>query len=517
MTASSPDAARRSSSSALDETLVLPVLIRERAREIPDHVFLIDADRGSVTYAQFQHRVEEFVGLLRSHGVGEGDRVGVLLTTCIDEQAIWIACGWLKAAQVPINPAYRGEMLRHVIADSAPKLAITLADRQADVAAVTPESTPVLTHEPGSDLGVAPFDTGSLAEPGPWDVAAIIYTSGTTGPSKGVLTPWGQLISGIEAFDDFEPADVLYAPFAAFHLGGKLPLQILAYWRGTFVFRDGFKTDRFWPEVNAYHCTRAWAFHAMANFIWRQPPRSDDATNPLRSITGGPLLADWQAFQTRFGVAMRTNYGMTEAGWPIVTGDDVTDFRSCGKARAGYQLRIVDEWDRQVPQGEIGELILRCDVPWTMNLGYLGRPDESARAWRNGWFHTGDAFRCDELGRYYFVDRAKDAIRRRSENISSFEVETLVAAHPSILECAAIGVASDDGEEEIKVCVVARPGREIDRNELVAFLLDTMPRFMVPRYYEVLPALPKTPTSKVRKVELKRTPFTPATWDRLNP
>lgn len=506
----------RRHASPLDEDLVLPVLLRARARELPDRIFLVDAERATVTYEEFQQRVEQFVALLMSHHVQEGDCVAVLLPTCIDEQAIWVACGWLKAAQVPINPDYRGEMLRHVLRDCAPKLVITVADRSAEIAQLTgPNDRPVLALDPGAELDFAPYDTATLAAPGPWDLAAVIYTSGTTGPSKGVLTPWGQLITGIDAFDDFEAGDVLYAPFAAFHLGGKLPLQLVAYWRGTFVFRNGFKTHRFWTEVNAYGCTRAWAFHAMANFLWRQPPRPEDIDNPLKSITGGPLLAEWKAFGERFGVRMRTNYGMTEAGWPITTGDDVTDFRSCGVGRAGYALRIVDERDREVPVGEIGELIVRAELPWTMNLGYLGRPEETARAWRNGWFHTGDAFRRDELGRYFFVDRAKDAIRRRSENISSFEVESMVAAHPAVLECAAIGVPSEDGEEEIKVCLVARPGEEINYAALADFLMQTMPRFMVPRYLELVDELPKTPNSKVRKVELKQTPFTDATWDRL--
>jgi crotonobetaine/carnitine-CoA ligase len=224
---------------------------------------------------------------------------------------------------------------------------------------------------------------------------------------------------------------------------------------------------------------------------------------------------DYLGFEKRFGVTMRTNYGMTEAGWPIATGDDVTDPLSCGQARPGFDLRIVDAHDRELPVGEVGELLVRAHEPWTMNLGYLARPADSAAAWRNGWFHTGDAFRVDQDGRYYFVDRAKDAIRRRSENVSSFEVESMVAAHPAVLECAAIGVPSDAGEEEIKVCVVLREGERLDPGDLTEFLLETMPRFMVPRYVEYLPELPKTPTSKVRKVELKREPFTAATWDRL--
>jgi len=497
-----------------DLASVLPGLIRRRSTELAEQNFLIDTDREAVTYRGFQQRVEEFVGLLTAQGVRSADRVAVLLPTCVDEHALWIACGWLGAVEVPINPAYRGEMLRHVLHDSAPRLVVTTASRADEIRQLVGE-TAVFVLEVGQALPHDPSVLAGLAEPKPWDTAAVIYTSGTTGPSKGVLTPWGQLITGIATFDDIGPGDVLYAPFAAFHLGGKVPLQILAHWGGTFVFRDGFKTDRFWPEVRAYSCNRAWAFYAMANFLWQQPPRPDDRDNPLETITGGPLLPDYRAFEERFGVRMRTNYGMTEAGWPIATGDHVVDHRSCGRAREGYQLRIVDEFDAEVPVGEIGELIVRSDVPWTMNLGYLGRPEETVRAWRNGWYHTGDAFRRDEAGNYFFVDRAKDAIRRRAENISSFEVEAMVTAHPDVLECAAIGVPSQDGEEEIKICVVPLPGATLDPAALSEFLADTMPRFMIPRYIEIFEELPKTPNAKVRKVELKRDPFTPRTWDRM--
>jgi crotonobetaine/carnitine-CoA ligase len=502
--------------SPLSRFAVLPGLIRHRAQEIPDTVFLVDAARTSCTYAEFQARVEDFAGVLATHGVLGGDRVAVLLPTSIDEHAIWIACGWLHAAEVPINPAYRGEMLKHVLRDCEPSVVVTTEDRAEEIrAALGGADAKVFVLQIGQPLPPGRDALADAVVPEPWDVAAIIYTSGTTGPSKGVITPWGQLVTGLDAFDYFRDGDRLYAPFAAFHLGGKLPLQLLAYWRGTFVFRDGFKTDRFWPEVRSYDCNRAWAFYAMANFLWRQTPCADDADNPLESITGGPLLAEYREFEQRFGVKMGTNYGMTESGWPISTGDLVVDNRSCGRARAGYDLRIVDEYDTPVAAGEVGELIMRADQPWTMNLGYLGRPEDTARAWRNGWFHTGDAFRCDEGGNYFFVDRAKDAIRRRSENISSFEVESMFNAHTGVLESAAIGVPSGDGEEEIKVVVVLKDDVTLDAPVLAEFLLATMPRFMVPRYFEFVAELPKTPTSKVRKVELKARPFNDATWDRL--
>jgi len=265
--------------------------------------------------------------------------------------------------------------------------------------------------------------------------------------------------------------------------------------------------------VRAHDCNRAWLFHAMAQFLWRQPARPDDADNPLQTVTGGPLMAEYEGFERRFGLRMRTNFGMTELGWPITTGDRVRDHRSCGTAREGYDLRIVDEHDQEMPEGEVGELIIRSDQPWIMNAGYLNRPAETSAAWRNGWFHTGDAFRRDAEGNYFFLDRIRDTIRRRSENIASFDVESFVLAHPDVLECAAVGVPSDFGEEEIKVFAVAVAGRVLPAGELHRWLRERMPSFMVPRYLEFLPELPKTVTSKVRKVELRKLPAGPASWD----
>jgi crotonobetaine/carnitine-CoA ligase len=321
--------------------------------------------------------------------------------------------------------------------------------------------------------------------------------------------------TAIDAFDDCRHGDRLFAPFEPSHLAGKIPVQLMAYWTGTHVFREGFKTTEFWRDVRANDCNRVWLFHAMANFVWRQPESADDASNPIESITGGPLLHEYLEFEQRFAVKMRTNFGMTEIGWPIATADDVRNHLSCGRPRPGYVLRIVDEHDLEVVAGEVGELLVRADAPWTMNVGYFGNPERTVEAWRNGWFHTGDAFRVDADGNWYFVDRMKDAIRRRSENISSFEVESMVGEHDAVLECAAIGVPSDDGEEEIKVCVVVKPDRSLDPPELIEFMRPRAPSFMLPRYIEVVDALPKTPTGKVRKMELKANWKRQATWDRL--
>lgn len=526
-----------SPSAPLDSAAVLPRLVAERAESDADHRFLIEIGVGTATFAELQERVQAWVGVFAFLGLERGDRLATICRPSIDATAVWLACGWAGLLEVPVNTAFVGRMLRHVITDAGAQVAVVQSKflpGLAAIAQVLPHLRRVVVIEPanGADettrvettavevIGSRDVLADSAPQsnlgpaPQPWDVSAVLYTSGTTGPSKGVLVPWGQVATSLQAFDDCRTGDRLFAPFEPSHLAGKIPVQLMAYWSGTHVLRDGFRTSEFWSDVIDNDCNRVWLFHAMANFVWRQPPRDDDADNPIETITGGPLLHEFREFEERFGVRMRTNYGMTEAGWPIVTGPDVRNHLSCGRPRAGYDLRIVDEHDREQPPGEVGELILRSDTPWTMNLGYFGLPERTVDAWRNGWFHTGDAFRVDDDGNWYFVDRMKDAIRRRAENVSSFEVESMVGEHEAVLECAAIGVPSDDGEEEIKVCVVLKPCAHVSPEALTEFLEPRVPSFMLPRYLEFVDVLPKTPTGKVRKFELKREPFGASTWDR---
>lgn len=510
----------------LDRTLVVPALVRSRADTDGDSLFMVDSTGASVTFAACHDQVLRYVDLLSHLGVGAADRVAVMLPTSIDEQCLWLACGWIGALQVPVNPALRGDPLRHVLNDSSPSVVIaslkdtTAIDEVRDdsdgphVAWDSDTSAPA-GWESGIDVrrGLAMARIGRGPEP--WDTAAVIYTSGTTGPAKGVLTPWGQLASGISAFHDLCPGDRLYAPFAPFHLSGKLPVQLMAYWTGTWVFRDGFKTDRFWADVRSWNCNRAWLFHAMAKFIWDQAPQPSDADNPLESVTGGPVMVQYRELEARFRFEMRTNYGMTEAGWPITSGAGLTDHRSSGRRREGYELMIVDEYDREVAEGQVGELLLRPRVPWTTSKGYLGHSAATAESWRNGWFHTGDAFRIDD-GQYYFIDRMRDTIRRRSETISSFDVESMVLAHSGVAECAALGVPSEFGEEEIKVFVVRADGCDLTAPELWTDLRTSMPRFMVPRYIEFVDDLSKTVTGRVRKFQLRDMSEPGRTWDALS-
>ncbi len=228
-----------------------------------------------------------------------------------------------------------------------------------------------------------------------------------------------------------------------------------------------------------------------------------------------PMLRDTARFKSRFGIEQVTTfYGSTEVFSPLINFHPKAHPTSCGRPRAGFQVRLVDEHDIPVPTGEVGELIVRTELPWNINAGYWSLPEETARAWRNGWFHTGDLFFRDEDGYHYFADRKKDALRRRGENISTFEVEREVMAYPVVLEAACVAAPGEFGGEEVKVFVVPREQTEFDPAELIKFLLPRMPYFMVFRFVEVIEELPKTPSMRIKKYELREKGNSDATWDR---
>jgi crotonobetaine/carnitine-CoA ligase len=286
-----------------------------------------------------------------------------------------------------------------------------------------------------------------------------------------------------------------------------------------YVFRESFSPSAFLDDVREHNARYTALVSPMAQMLLARPERPDDADNPLEFVSIVPMIEQHAEFERRFGVALGTGFGMSEIG--VITATDsstIDDWRSCGTVRmgsAGYELRVVDAHDHPVNPGEIGELIVRTSEPWALNLGYYGMPEKTIEAWRNGWFHTGDAFTVDSSGNFLYVDRFKDAIRRRGENISSFEVEGYVNDHPEVVECAAIAVPSELGEDEVKVCVVRSPDSALTHEALVEFLIPSMPRFMIPRFIEFVDALPKTDaTMRVQKSRLREDPLNEATWDR---
>jgi crotonobetaine/carnitine-CoA ligase len=461
--------------------------------------------------------------------VTQGDHVAVWLPNSRDALLIFYAINYLGAVFVPFNTAYRGNLLEHVLRNSDSTVLVAhsgLLDRLEAVDTSRIDTVVVV----GGDTAPARFrsvdyaalhgaeaDLAPLVRPiEPWHNQSIIYTSGTTGPSKGVLSSYLHLFTnaGPEAWYFVTGDDRFLVNMPIFHIGGMgIPFVMLAR-GGSIALMESYSTDRFWDFVRRTDCTAMFLLGVMATFLMKAPPSPRDRDHRVRTAFMVPLTDAARPFHERFGVDVYTIFNMTEISSPIVSEPNPAKAGTCGKVRPGVDVRLVDANDCEVPVGAVGEMLVRADRPWAMNSGYYKNPEATALAWRNGWFHTGDAFRRDAEGYFYFVDRVKDAIRRRGENISSFEVESEIVAHPDVREAAVIGVPSEFSEDEVMAVVAAVPGCVVDCVALTGFLAERMPYFMIPRYIRILDELPKTASAKVVKAELRVAGITLDTWDR---
>jgi carnitine-CoA ligase len=511
---------------------ILPFVVQHQAVQRPKAIFLQDARR-AYSYEEVHREGLRWAQAFSNCGVQRGHRVLVMLPVSVESVFAWLGLSWIGAVETPINYEYKGSMLDYVIKDSGARTLVvhsqyvgqigTAVDALARMANIV-----IVGGGTERPVGVAHSVVTALAEFLRVDpdsaadrplheseIGTIIYTSGTTGPSKGVMVPWAQLEATARwtiPLDSLDDNDAYYNPYPLFHIAGKISIYTMAIVGGRTVLRDRFSTTEFWSDVNSFGCTVAILLGAVANFLHRQPERPDDADNTLTKVLMVPLIPEVEKFKRRFAVSVCTCWNMTETSTPIVScGYDLVNALSCGRPRPGATCRLVDDRDFPVKQGEEGELVVRTDEPWTMMAGYLGKPELTVEAMRNLWIHTGDIFREDENGNFYYVDRKKDMIRRRGENISSVEVELEVYSFDGVFECAAYGVPSEWGEEEVMVSVVPKPDREIDLEELHRHLVQRLPRFMVPRYLRIVAEMPKTPTAKIRKQELRDAGVTPDT------
>jgi crotonobetaine/carnitine-CoA ligase len=511
----------------------LPWAVQSWAEHDPDRPFIHEVGGSSRTYGQFQEDALRWADAFRRVGITPGDSVPSIARTSIAAEEHWIGLGWLRALHVGVNTEFRGRSLSYVLTNCQATHMICareFLDRVAEIGSelellklvIVPDADPAdlpsdfpISLVSGRELWESAQPATDLSPPERHELACISYTSGTTGPSKGVLVPWGRLWPN-EPWIDMTADDVHYCPFPMFHLSGKLPLAWFGFPGGQIVLRDAFKTQHFWEDVRAFGCTITTMIPAMMTWLLDQPPQPDDLDNPLRYVAGAPVIARVDEFKHRFGIQMRTNFACTEAGTPLYAGPDVSANRASTAmwVAPGYEVRAADENDNEVAAGEIGELLVRTTEPWRMMAGYFDMPDKTAEAWRNGWFHTGDGVVQNHNGRYHFVDRIKDSMRRRGENISSMEVEAYVNEHPAVFETAGIGVPSEEGEDEVKVCVVLLEGATVTEDELHRFLAARMPGFMLPRYIEFVEEPERTEAMKrIKKHALRVDPLNERTWD----
>jgi crotonobetaine/carnitine-CoA ligase len=519
---------------------VLPEMVRRRAEESPTRVFLREVDGPALTWAELHRGTTTWVAALKAAGVKSGDAVATMMAHGVEAYFAWLACGWLGAIEVPANLAYKARWLQHVL--NLPRARFLVIserylDRLADVwedlfwldTVIVFDAQDALPELPFRTLDRKEFLSGAppraderLVAPAPHDISCIIYTSGTSGPTKGVLVTWAMLHDAVESAvpATWGEGDVWYGTAPLYHVSGKSSLLVGAHYNSGLVVRETYSTGAFWEDIRNYGCTGAALVGAMVNYLFRQPPHGRDADSPLRYVRMTPLIEELEEFRRRFGVEVYTAYGMTEITPPISFASEEVDaghWKSCGRVRPGLDVRVVDDFDRPLPPGEVGALVVRSHEPWLITPGYVNMPEETAKAWQNGWFHTNDAFTYDEDGYFYFQPgvKKKDMIRRRGENISAFEVEVAVRQHPDVADCKAMAVASEWGEDEVKVVVVAKPGRTIEPRQLIDFLDPFMPRFALPRFVELASSLSGHATGS--GATLRAHSRAARVWDREQP
>ncbi len=515
--------------SAAEGGRVLHRLLARRARETPARPFLVEAAR-SLSYAEADRAADALARGLRDLGVRAGDRVLSMMPGGMDTVLLWMALGRLNAVLVPVNEHYFGVLLAHVIEDSGASLMIVEAgwahrvamlEPLPDLRAVVvrgdavnddPLPWPVRRFEQLATPGDAPVDEG--ARDG--DIAAVFYTSGTTGPSKGVLHRHAQGWATAEPWAaQLEPADVFYLFNPLYHVVLPHAVGAVLMAGASLALRPCFDAQAFWDDVRRFGATATLMLGAVARRLEAVPPSPLDRDHPLRLVFAVPLPPDLDAFRERFGVALFTWFNMTETSTPIHShGSALPDRTVCGRVRSGALVRVVDEDGLDVPDGTPGELLVRTADPVEMNGGYLNRPDATAAAWRDGWFRTGDLVVRGADGWIRYLDRLGDRIRVRGENVSSSDIETAAGRFPGVAECAAVAVPAAEGEDDILLVVGMQPGARVDPAALCRWLAGELPRWMVPRWVRLVEsALPKTPTGKIRKGELRTAGIADA-WQR---
>jgi carnitine-CoA ligase len=504
------------------------VLLERQACERPRSPFLTIEGR-TYSYQTAHERVLRVAAGLAGLGVTEGSRIGLLLPNVAAFVFLWLASSHLGATIVAINPQFRGRLLDTALGDtecsvvvlhaaSADALASVAAPIRARITAVVAADAETVGRDGVVSLSAwmeAPSDAVPATQGDLRSVQVISFTSGSTGPAKGVLITTNQALDAACTYVhamNLTSDDTLYTPFAFFH-GMSTRLGILpALIVGAHVaVAERFSASRYWQEAGECGATVAQTLPTMTALIKALPPGPNDRAHKVTRMYNSRADED---FERRFGVRLVEAYGMTEIGLPIYSGFPDRRAGAAGKVHPDWEMAIVDEQDLPVPAGQPGELVFRPRLPWLITPGYVGRPDATVEANRNLWFHSGDIGRQDEDGWVYFIDRRKERIRRLGENISSFDVESLVAAHPDVRECAALAYPAAHGEDDVRIVVVAAEDSQLGAAALYDWLTGVMPKYMLPRYIEFTQSLPRTPTNKIEKFQLKDAGLGAEVWDR---
>jgi crotonobetaine/carnitine-CoA ligase len=522
------------------ESRDLATVLARRAAHCPDKPWVIYQGR-EYTYREMDLRSGQLANGLTGLGLQSGETVLIMLPDTVDFILAWCALAKFGGIEVPVNVHNKGNPLTYLINDSlATTIIIDLQfiDRINAIVSSLSHLKNIILYD-ANDTGETRvntdlsssfeiywfnnlFDEAVYSGPGPQfhDLMGVLYTSGTTGPSKGVTMSHAHAYEyayGVIEMLELTEDDVYCAPLPLFHIAGQFAtIYCACIAAATAVIPGPFSVERFWKDIREFDVTCTFLLGAMANFLYRQPVTTEDNLTPLDRILMVPLIPEVEDFKARFNCRVSTTWGGTEMNCPTRSGFELANNKTCGRiADDRYEVIIVDELDREVADDVPGEALVRPKVPWIMTNGYWHHPEWTVKAWRNQWLHTGDMLKRDSQGNLYFVDRTKDAIRRRGENISSMEVEFEINSHPAVLESAVIPISSQETEQEVMAVIVTRPDQSLVLEDLIRHLEPRMAYFMIPRYIDVIDEMPKTPTGKVQKFILRDQGITDSTWDRV--
>jgi crotonobetaine/carnitine-CoA ligase len=523
---------------------VVSRVLAQQASANGNRPFIQYENEPSFTYGEADTITNRAANGFRNAGIEFGDSVTVMLHNRLEYLWTWFGLSRLGAVTVAVNTAYKGSFLTHVLTNAGSRIAVVEYEFLAwlaDIEDTIPDLRVVYVPKPAESLLDVPafsrievlsFDEITQGNARPVntpvsyrDTGMIMFTSGTTGPSKGVLMPHGHLyLFGLSCCIHLgiTSSDRYYVCMPLFHVQGILMQTLAAMIKGGYVILvRQFRASTWIRDIRRHRATITNTLGVMNDFILRQPPRPDDRDNELRILSAVPVTHETvQMFRDRFGIPRFNElFGMTECNLPVNRPLDAPDEPGCsGKVWDEFFEVIIanPETDEELPHGEVGEILVRPKEPFCFMQGYKGMPEQTVETWRNFWFHTGDAGTMDERGFVWYIDRIKDTIRRRGENISSYEVEAVFLEHPAVAEAAAVAVKADEGgEDEVLICVVIDPERPCPLpEELLDYCVPRMPYFAVPRYVEFIDEIPKTPSAKIQKNKLRKRGLSDATWDR---
>jgi crotonobetaine/carnitine-CoA ligase len=499
-------------------------LFARKAAATPDRIFAHIAER-ALTMGALDRRSVMLAAWLSAAGVAAGDRVALMLRNGEDALALMFAIARVGAIWVPINPQAVGDNLAYVLSHAGPRVVVAEPDllpaiaacgaacgdhlRSAVVIAVTALGDAAATLASRRRVGET-----VTASPGADAPFAIMYTSGTTGRPKGVMVTHRMLRLAGEAaalVSTAHDGDVLYLWEPLFHIGGAQMIVLPLICNATLVLAKRFSASRFWADLGACGATQMHFLGGILQILLQQPPGPLDRAHRVRVAWGGGCPREvWAPFESRFGVKIHECYGMTECS-SVTTANLDGRVGAVGKPVPWFDVALVDAAGSPVAVGERGEIVVRERMPGALTRGYFNDPDATAKAFRNGVFHTGDLASADAAGHYYFHGRMTDSVRVRGENVTAAEVEDVARKHPAVEDCVMLGVAAGAGEEEIKLFVKLKPGLNLAPQELAAWLAPNLARYQRPRYIAIVDAFERTPSERIMKHKLSRR--TDDAWD----